>query len=281
MKSLIFFLFVTLFSSVNISAQTTYDTIKSTVIIFENDSSSTTHVSSSVRTSNSNSKKKRSFAKNNIKVGLFGAAYGQVPIYYERYIKDWLTIQAGLGLATRDFIGDLYLNRGIFTHRNEVNTTWNGSNEVDVSDDYSSYQYRKAGIGIYASIAPRFFVASDAFDGFYLSPVFEYALRNYKVQKVDVNGERFSNDKMKEKMSNIYFSLNLGWQNNFVPVTLDWSWNVGLWYYKATRQDIGYTENGSGGIFGNREVTFSHIRPYFKLNLDIGVALGKKIAKTK
>ncbi|MDB5227572.1 MAG: hypothetical protein JWN78_1765 [Bacteroidota bacterium] len=254
------------------------DSMKTTVIIFDDDGN---HGYVTTTPNGKKEKKKRSFPKNNAKVGLFGPAYGEVQFYYERYLTNWLTVQGGLGLATRDFVGELYMNGGLFRSSNiQTSSNWNGPDEYDAPDEYSSYQFRKAGVGICASIAPRFYVAGDAddFDGFYLSPVFEYAIRNYKVQKVNASGNRLPNDKMKEKVNSIYFFLTMGWQNNFEPIVLDWSLSVGLWKYKANRLDIGYTQDPvtSDIVYGNKEVTFSRLRPYFRMNLDLGGVFGKK-----
>ncbi len=243
-----------------------------TVIVFEDDSTSTK------TTTYKGKKVKRAFPKNNIKLGLFGPAYGTVPIYYERYIKDFLTVQAGVGLTFRDFIGDYY-SRLSFGGRNRTieSDNWDEVTEFDSYDDYSSYQYRKTGFGVCFSVAPRFFVAGDAFEGFYISPSVEYAMRSLKVQNIDTDGNRLKNDWMKEKINSIYFHLNFGWQTDFDPVSLDFSFSVGFSKNKYKRQDTGYRIDDMGGTtFLTKELNYSRFSPYFRMNLDIGGIFGKK-----
>lgn len=127
-----------------------------TVITFDDDKTTTTTSKSSPTP-----KKKRVFPKNNIKVGLFGPAYGQIPFYYERYIADFFTIQGGVGITTRDFMGDAYsvIRFGIKDKYNSSTSSWTGPNEYDMSEPFvgfESYRHRKAGVGFCFSISPRF-----------------------------------------------------------------------------------------------------------------------------
>lgn len=106
--------------------------------------------------------------------------------------------------------------------------------------------------------------------------------RNYKAQKVDVNGDYLKSDYQKEKSSNMQVFLILGWQNNFEPVSLDWSISTGVSFNKNTRLDVGYTDDGVNPVvYGNRTVSFKSLSPYFKMNLDIGGVFGKGSKKKK
>ena len=251
------------------------DSSNTTVVVFE-DSKSTAVAK------NKKGKIIRVFAKNNIKIGLFGPIYGQVPFYYERYIADWFTIQVGVGIATRDFLGDLYSRISFGTrkkYRNDI-TTWTAEDEYDVPDTYTDYQFRRSSIGMSASIAPRFYPVSNAFDGLYISPVIEYSIRNYKVQKVDEDGNRIEDDKQKERTNTLLFCIQVGSQYDFEPITLDWSFSVGIAKNNYLRQDIGYRFDEMGNNFyGNREIKYSRLNPYFKLNLDLGLTFGGKKKK--
>jgi hypothetical protein len=256
------------------------DSLQTIVITFDDDKAVT---SQKIVKNGKTVKKKRIFPKNNIKIGLFGPAYGEVPFYYERYIADWFTLQGGIGITTRDFLGDIYrqITFGSKYSRSQYsNSTWTGVNEFDEYDSYNSFQYRKSGVGVCVSVAPRFFPGGDAFDGWYLSPVFEYAIRNYKVQNVDEDGIRIKTNYTKEKISSIYFLLDWGWQRNFEPVILDFSFSTGFTKNNYIRQDIGYTYDGAATVYGNRTISFASLSPYFKLNLNLGLVFGQK-AKPK
>jgi len=224
----------------------------------------------------------RHFPKNNVKIGVFGAAYGEVPFYYERYFADWFTLQAGVGITFRDFLGDVYsrIEFGSKSKYNGSTTTWVGLNEYPYNESFPSYQNRKSSVGVSFSLAPRFFVAGEAFEGFYISPIFEYAVRNYKANKIDIDGNFLSNSKQKENTKSIKFMLNFGTQYDFQPITLDWSFGFGIVSNNYTRLDIGYVYDDRGNtIYGNRTVNYKRLNPYFKLNLDLGFEFGGKKKK--
>ncbi len=272
-KNISFYVFFFFISFLPSSLTAEDDSLKTTVIIFEDAT-----ITKTVTTTKNGAKTvKRSFPKNNVKLGIFGPAYGEVPIYYERYIADWFTIQAGVGVTVRDFLGEIYNGIGWGKRNNQQESNnWNGVNEFDDYDDFRSFEYRKSGVGVCVSIAPRFFIGGDAFDGWYLSPSFGYAIRTGKIQNVDAMGFRTKSAYTKEKTNTIYVLLNWGWQTDFEPVVLDFSFSVGMAKNSNIRQDIGYTNNGGASVYGNKIIKYGSINPYFKLNLDLGGIFGPK-----
>lgn len=239
-------------------------------------------VANSQDKNSSTPKPKRIFPKDNIKLGLLGPVNGEVLISYERYIADFFTMQVGVGITTRDFIGDYYsrLSFGSKAKYKSVNSSWTGQNETDEYDDNTTYEFRKAGIGYAFAFAPRFFPGGDAFDGFYISPYLAYHYRTYKAQKVDQYGTRTS-EYQKENAKKLSVCLNFGWQKNFEPVILDFYFSLGVTRSKQTRLDVGATLDELQGIYiyGNRTATFNRLNPYFKLGLDLGMTLGGKKKK--
>lgn len=274
MRVILIFLFFYFFTFSNIKGQGT------TIIRFDDDTTNLEIKTDSKGNKKLVSKKKKSFPKNNIKVGLLSAAYGCVPVYYERYITDFLTIQGSVGLTFRDFIGNFYpaLTFGKYRTRYNDNPNWNYAlGESDVDDDYYFFATRKSGFGVSISAAPRFFVTSDYFDGFYISPEVEYAIRTYKAQMVDSAGYADPSRIMKEKVNNIYFHLNFGWERDFDPVTLDFSFSLGFTKSKEKRLDTGYKVDTYGNyVYLNKERSLDRMYPYFRLNLALGGLFGKK-----
>src|SRR4051812_41444814 len=63
--------------------------------------------SSSSSTSHHHSSKHRTLAKNSLSVGLISWFNGYTPLYYERAVTDFMSIQAGIGVTTRSFGNDL------------------------------------------------------------------------------------------------------------------------------------------------------------------------------
>jgi hypothetical protein len=266
-------LFFVLFLN-KLNAQTEQES-NTTVIAFDDSKSSDVK-------KNKKGKIIHSFSKNNVKIGLLGPVFGEVPFYYERYIADFFTIQVGVGVTTRDFLGDLYRNItfGRKLQNSEQSNNWTANNQLDESDN-DGYQYKSAGIGFCVSLAPRFFPGGDAFDGFYVAPYVEYATRTNKIQKVDINGNRLKNDKFTETTSSIVFLTQAGWQHDYDPVTLDWSVGLGFARNQYKKLDIGYTfdEVTYDRTYGNKEKSYAKINMYFKVNLDLGFTFGKKKKK--
>jgi len=269
-----------------------------------NDSSNTTVITFSDIKSDPIKRNKKgkiinSLPKNSVKIGLLGPVFGEVPIYYERYITDWFTIQAGVGITFRDFFGDFYTADALTFGKSKHNkyNNWNELYEVDLLDENQSgtprYQTRKAGVGFCASFAPRFFPgfsstiynngnSTSAFDeGMYLSPFVQYSIRNYKAQKVDIDGNYLENEKMKEKTSSLMFLLVLGYEKNFVPVMLDCYVGFGFVRSSNSRLDIGYTldEINYTEIYENKEKKYTSLNMYIKIGLDLGLTFGGKKKK--
>lgn len=226
----------------------------------------------------------RTFAKNNLKIGLLAPVFGEAPIYYERYLADWFTLKLGAGITFRDFLGDYYTKISFGSRSRYRNTSlnWTEPNEIDVDDEYTSYEHRKSGIGFCVSLEPRFFPSGDAFDeGLFVAPMIQYSIRNYKAQNVDVNGYHQKDSKMNEKASSILFMINIGYQHNFEPVIVDWYFGAGFARNSYLRQDIGYTYNNIDftEVYGNKQKSFNSFTPYFKLSVDLGFAFGGKKKK--
>ena len=111
--------------------------------------------------------------KNVITLGLLSYFSGYTPVYYERKITDFMSIEAGLGVSYRSYLTDfgmLVWNEGSNSDR-RVNYP---DRHTDIEDDYASYKYRKAANGTFFSIAPKFYPRDEALDGFYLSPAIQY-----------------------------------------------------------------------------------------------------------
>ncbi len=94
---------------------------------------------------------------------------------------------------------------------------------------------------------------------------------------VDSTGYTDPSKVMKEKVNNIYFHLNFGWERDFEPVTLDFSFSLGFTKSKEKRLDTGYKTDGSGhNTYLNKERSLDRMYPYFRLNLALGGLFGKK-----
>lgn len=226
--------------------------------------------------------------KNNIKTGLLSFIYGEIPFYYERYVRDFFTLQIGAGFTIRSFYADLdyiiqFGAQGYQAYSSDYGVSnWTGVDEYDEPENYHGYQYRKSGVGPYISIAPRFYTGGNAFDGFYISPVFSYSINYYKIPNVDKRGKYDKSEGMfTEKIRNMYSGLILGGQTQYDRVSLDMYVFGGYKMMKGTRQDIGFYYKELDNInyeyeYINRSLNYKLGRPYVRIDFVLGYVWGKK-----
>jgi hypothetical protein len=214
------------------------DTVKTTVIIIDDNGNTAPYKGP-----------KRKYPKNAVKVGLFRPVYGEAPIYYDRELADFFSIQANVGLTFRNLYYDL----------ERIFFGGGGSDE----HLYTFYEHRKTGIGVCTGIEPRFFFAGDGFEGWFIGFPVQYAIHNYKANTFNLDGT-YSNETIKEKMKSIYFSINFGDQVHFDKVVLDGYFGIGLWHRTETRL--------SGNEFNpvNDLVDSKRIKLYYTVGLSLG-----------
>ncbi|MCO5249071.1 MAG: hypothetical protein M9887_09005 [Chitinophagales bacterium] len=229
-------------------------------------------------------KKKR---KNQIKMGLLSFIYGEIPLYYERYIRDFFTLQIGAGLTVRSFYADIdykiQFNDQSLVYSSDYGVdNWTGAYEYDEPEDYHNYQYRKSSIGPYFSIAPRFYTGGNAFEGFYISPYLSYSINYYKIPNVDKRGAHLKSEGIfTEKIRNMHSGLTIGFQSQMDQITFDTYFSAGYKIMKGTRQDIGYYYKELDPIeyeyeYINRSLNYKTGRPYLRIDFILGYAWGKK-----
>jgi len=243
-------------------------------------------------TTSSPTTKKKSYLKktdkNIIKTGLLSFIYGEIPFYYERYIKDFFTIEIGAGLTTRSFYADLdYIIQHGSTYYRATSSdygvyNWVGENEYDEPENYHDYQYRKSSIGPYISITPKFYFGGDAPEGVYLAPHFSYSINYFKIPNVNEQGIWMQSAGIfKEHLTNKYVGLIFGGQIIFNKISLDMFASGGFNFIQAKRQDIGYYYNETNEIdyeykYINRSLNYKKTRPYVRINFALGYAWAKK-----
>lgn len=110
---------------------------------------------------------KTSDEKNIIKINPFIYANGEVPVYYERFIYSWLSVEGAIGPTFRDQMQDIY-NTIILD---------NGEKEYDLT---MMHKNSTVEIGVVTKLSARFFPGSadDRPEGFYIGPYISYATHN-------------------------------------------------------------------------------------------------------
>lgn len=215
-----------------------------------------------------------------VSVGLLSWFNGYVPFYYERALFDMLSLQAGVGLTTRSFGGDLGFAMEEF---GQTSSNYNGENMYDVTDDYTHYQFRNAKPGLYLSFAPKIYYDNEVMDGFWLSPMIEYKNFRYDAQKADetaavvynTDDDRLiphSTEVMKEHVNCLDLSLNWGASYEMRNhVTIGWSTGLGVRTAQGERLDIGVYDDRAGvAHYVNKIAPYEKTKPFFSFNLIIG-----------
>jgi len=230
---------------------TRHDKGTTEVIVFSSDKNKCRNVSGfgSTKTGHDN---------NIVKVGLLYWVNGVIPVYYERKLTPWLTVQGGVGLTTRDFIADL-MNEIIYT-----------AGDGSSYNTYYSYQHRKALVGYYLSAQPKFYLNNDAMDGFYISPWLEFKHYAFKANMVDPTQPDLvylNNAYQNEHRNCLDFTINCGWQWMYNPLTIEFNLGAGFRRYWESRLDI---EQGNTGYYTNGLNTFNGYRPEFNIDFNFG-----------
>ena len=206
---------------------------------------------------------------NIVKGGLFYFASGCLPVFYERKVLPWLSIEAGLGLTTRDFMAD-----GV----NAYISILAGNQGMN---PYYQYSERKSLPGIYISAQPKFYVHNDALEGFWFGPVLEFKRFDYKANLVNVNALAnldgnpiyLPNSYQNEYRNAVDFTFNVGWQWFYNHhLTLEYLMGAGFRRFWEQRSDIEATQSYSSGppYFTNGVRVYGGYRPEINVELNFG-----------
>jgi hypothetical protein len=205
---------------------------------------------------------------NTMKAGLLYFVSGCIPVYYERKVLPWLSVQGGIGLTTRDFVADV------------VNIVLEGYNVNEGLNPYYRYNERKSLVGVYASLQPKFYIHNNALDGFWFGPTFEFKQYNYKANLADVNSlpddygnpVYLSNKFQREYRNAVDATFNVGWQFKYNRLCLEYSMGVGFRRFWEKRSDVeSYsTATGIAPYFTNGVRTYSGYRPEINMALSFG-----------
>ena len=156
-----------------------------------------------------------------VKIAPLSFVLGYFPVFYEYEIKDWLSLQGGVGLTFKPPVSDLQTQ--IFDELNSDCTD---------CDNYRDYSYRKGGIGYLLALSPRLYFSSDGMDGSYIAPEVRLYQRNSQAQKPDRSSTfdlvRLPNDYDDEHLRFTDLMVNFGWQALYPKLAIDWSVGLGM-----------------------------------------------------
>lgn len=180
-----------------------------------------------------------------IKTNPISNIFGKQYIEIEKPLKDFITLEAGLGITFKRVTSDYFSIYSELLNDNCQSTIW--SKGEDYCDDYRDFTIRNTKLGFIGSISPKFYFYSSAPEDGYISFVLKYSTRNYEVQKIEENSfslERIKNEFESENSKSFDFSVRYGYQTIYSRMLTDFFIGIGIKNTTETRQDIGLSVNG-------------------------------------
>jgi hypothetical protein len=193
--------------------------------------------------------------------------FGQQWINLEKELSDFFSIQAGVGVTFGSLTG--------FTYDDLVSEIEDDGNCPDAMpcDDFTDKSYRTPKVGLYLSLAPRFFYESEGYEGAYISPVFRLSTTRYQVQKILEGASdeiRLEDSFQAETVRNMDIIIQYGYQYLHPRLTTEWFVGLGARLQKSKRQDIYYSDFGQ---YFNGNVTFKNTLLRVELGARVGFQL--------
>lgn len=193
--------------------------------------------------------------------------FGRQSIELEKQVKDFLSLQLGLGLTFSPLVDLSELSQELTPDLVAYceSTQW----DFDECDYYSDNTIRTGGIGPLVSFSPRFFFESEGFEGSYIAPALRWSSSKYKVQQVAA-GEAFLRrieERQDEFSRNLDLVVHYGSQYLFPQLTFEWFIGGGVRLNHSLRQDVGIDITGA---YQNGERDFKQRN----LRVEAGIRVG-------
>jgi|GEM_PF-1384249 len=193
-------------------------------------------------------------------------------IEVEKYMTDYLSLQAGVGLTFKSIIGDTY--NEILAELQEEEDGLECESELwgqnDICDSYTDFSIRNQKPGLVISGSARLFFDDDAMDGGFFAVKLRHSTVKYQIQDIVQNAssvERLENTFVSESIKRFDIVGHYGYQALYSRLSAEYFVGVGARIRKETRQDLGQSTNG---------IVQSKFRSFKKtgLRLEIGLRIG-------
>ncbi len=231
----------------------------------------------STKSSSPKEKKKRNGTSgydNVVKIAPLSFIIGKIPVYYERRINDFISVQAGLGLTSKHYFNDILYSDGEGPTDNFYKSLkWNDANTTENFADNSPYggDGRKYNLGYTFSVEPRvYFDTDEGLDGFFLGIGYTKSRFNYSSKAVanNVSTLTYTGATVKEFDNLSTLMVSFGSQIMYDHLSLEYTGGVGLRSSKGERYI--YTSNGSTGKYATGTGIVDKTGLAFDLTLRVG-----------
>ena len=222
-------------------------------------------------------KHKKSIGEDNtIKIAPLGFVSGTFPIYAERIITDFFSVQAGLGITSRNYIRNAF--QTVSDNFIAPAYPWSQNSLTDQVDGALDLGNRKSSLGFLFSVQPRIYFESDAPDGSYMSVSYDFYRYNFTIPGlVNTNTDPLGsptyqyvgkNKKEHENISDLM--VWFGYQDVYDRISIDYSTGLGIRNVKGSKYYFA-EDYSTGGL-----TTLEGYAPYKQtlFNFNIGIKVG-------
>lgn len=211
-----------------------------------------------------------------IKTSPVSFVFGSQMIEVERYMTDFLSVQAGIGLTFdvlyKDILDeDITSEIGLSQYSDYCESEFWGE-QNDICDDFVSTFNRRIKPSILLTASARLFFNDDAMDGSYFAFKLRYARENVAIMDIAPNSssvQRLSDQWFDESYRSFDIIAQYGYQVLYDRLTTEYFVGLGARFTKESRQDLGYL----GGIVTNNLLEVSTTLPRIEAGIRIGFQL--------
>ena len=240
----------------------------STVIIFSQ---------SSKPTGINERKLKKAGEENIIKIAPLGFISGTFPVYYERAITEYFSVQGGLGLTNRNYYREAsYKSSDVI----DFNTSTSASYTYDLADNLYHFDHRTANMGFMFALQPRFYFESEGLDGSFFGVGYQNSRYNFEHQGIVgatgvSNGSAVyggSNKSEHETLSDLFAVF--GWQTLHDRISFESTVELGIRKISGIKYVSYATSDGAGGYYvtdQNQFQDYAQTKFYFNIGIKVGV----------
>lgn len=223
----------------------------------------------------SGKKSKRSSEQNIIKIAPLSFISGYVPLYFEKEITPFFSLQVGAGITTRNYLKE-WANNFDLSEKETAKNTWSAAGNEGNENYYSANDFdnRTSSTGFYFSIQPRIYFENEGMNGSFIGisyDRFRYNSSSYKI----INGSYgqdgnpiFSNDMFKEYENISDISAIFGTQTLYDRIAVEYSTGIALRSVKGRR--YAYTSDAFTGQYIDGYSDTKKTTPAFTFSIKVG-----------
>jgi len=267
-QTIYLFILVGLALSINLKAQKKTQPKKdstSTVIIFSQ-SSKPSEVTERLH--------KKAGESNIIKIAPLGFISGTFPVYYERAITEYFSVQGGLGLTNRNYYREVSFKASESLDFSSNTTNYSSS---DLADNLYTFNHRTANMGFMFALQPRFYFDSEGLDGSFFGVGYQNCRYNYTHQGItsaigtdNGSGVFGGPDKNEhENLSDIFAVF--GWQKLHDRISFETTVEAGIRKVNGSKYVAYATDNGNSTYtVTDGFQDYTQTKFYFNIGIKVG-----------